>query len=160
MKRISLFAAAVISALVFAYAADDASVIVNPLSGDAHAEALTLVSRMEMTDGTLRIVAKADGATLYSLPISRCRSVVFGKAESSALNDAIADAAAEVSITPEPAAHAVRVSGLDEGQPVNVYSLTGAKVLTGAAPVVSLTGLQRGIYIVVAGPAAAKVIVK
>lgn len=159
MKRILLFAT-VVSALTLAFAADDASITVNPLKGEAHSEAIALVARMEMTDGTLRLVAKADGTTLYSLPISQCRSVVFGARKESALPEVIADAADAVSITPEPGVNAVRVSGLEDGQTVRVFSLSGALVMSGAAPVVSLLGLQRGIYIVVAGPAAAKVIVK
>lgn len=159
MKRILLLATA-LSAMALAHAAGDQSVTVNLLSGPSHAEAIATVARIEMTDGNLSLIAKADGAVLYTKPISECKSIYFGVAAPDALPQVIAAEAQAVTITPEPAARAVRISGLQDGQPVRVYSLTGALELSGAAPVVSLSGLPKGVHIVVAGPAAAKVTVK
>lgn len=159
MKKIFLVAAAILTAAI-AHATDVPAVIVNMLSGQAHTEAMATVAKIDLTDGTLSIVAKADGAVLYSQPINKCKSIVFGTAKASALPDVLTDAAKDVTITPEPGAHAVRISGLADGQPVHVYSLSGTLEISGTAPLVSLTGLQQGVHIVVAGPAAAKVTVK
>lgn len=159
MKRTTLLVAA-LAAMASASAAGDQTVTVNLLSGEAHAEAIVSVARIELTDGTLRLVAKADGEVLYTKPVSECKSIYFGVKQQTALPATIIADAEAVVITPEPATKAVRISGLPDVQPVRVYSLTGALELTGAAPVVSLAGLPQGVHIVVAGPAAAKVTVK
>lgn len=159
MKRILLLATA-LSALALAYAAGDSNVTVNMLDGTQRAEALATVARIEMADGNIRLIAKTDGAVLYTAPIANCKSIYFGAVKPDALNQVIAAEAESVTITPEPSARAVRVSGLPDGQVVRVYSLTGALEHSGVAPVVSLAGLPHGVHIVVAGPAAAKVTVK
>ncbi|MGN0028737.1 MAG: hypothetical protein ACI35Q_03275 [Marinilabiliaceae bacterium] len=66
----------------------------------------------------------------------------------------------EVQIVAEPATRSIRIDGLADGSPIFVHSLSGALVLIGYAPTVSLSGLQSGFYIVVAGDAAVRLTVK
>lgn len=130
---------------------------VTPLKGTAkYSAAMSSIAQIVLTDNTLALVDNG-GNTLYSRPLSECRSVVFGSGTPTAIADIMAQGES-VAITPEGGA--VRISGLADGDIVRVYSLTGVLQTQGAAPVVSLSGLAEGVYVVVAGPAAAKVTVK
>lgn len=157
-KKLLTLAALVAAALPSAAGVTDV-VTVEPLTGAAYSAAIARVARVTFTDGAVRLVSAADGSVIHSIPISEARRVTFGQGEPSSLAD-LPPADADVRIVAEPAARSVRVEGLTDGSPVMVHSLSGALALRGAAPSVSLSGLQPGLYIVVAGGTAARVTVK
>ena len=134
-------------------------VTVEPLTGAAYSAALSHVARVTFTDDAVRLISAADGTVIYSKPIDATSRVSFGQGTPTALADAL-PADSDVRIVAEPATRSVRVEGLPDGSPVMVYSLSGALAFRGSAPAVSLSGLQSGLYIVVAGDAAARVTVK
>lgn len=158
MNKITSLALA-LSVAISAFATEPV-VTVNPLEGEAYSEAISKVARVTFLSDVVALVA-SDGTVLYNYgPISSVRSVTFGAGESNAIAEIIDNHETKVSIVPEPATQSVRIEGLADGAPVLIYSISGAVVLRGAAPCVSLTSLSQGIYVIVAGDAAAKVTVK
>ena len=134
-------------------------VTVEPLTGAAYSAALSQVARVTFTDDAVRLISAADGTVIYSKPIDATSRISFGPGTPTAFADAL-PADSDVRIVADPATRSVRVEGLPDGSPVMVHSLSGALALRGSAPAVSLSGLQPGLYIVVAGDAAARVTVK
>ena len=134
-------------------------VTVEPLTGAAYSAAIARVARVTFTDDAVRLVSADDGTIIYSKPIDETSRVSFGQGTPTSLADA-PSSDTQVRIIAEPATRSVRVEGLADGSPVMVHSLSGALALRGSAPAVSLSGLQPGLYIVVAGDAAARATVK
>lgn len=152
-----LLAALALCAAVPTLAAETQVVTVTPLKGtDEYSAALSNIAQIVLTDSKVALVDNS-GSTIYSRTLSECRSLVFGKGTPTSIADVVVPDEA-IAITAEGGS--VRVSGLAEGDVVRVYSLTGALQTQGTAPVVSLAGLPQGVYVVVAGSAAAKVTVK
>lgn len=151
--------AALMAAGLYALAGVTEVVTVEPLTGAAYSAAISQVARVTFTDDAVRLVSAADGTVIYTKPIDETSRVSFGQGAPTAIADA-PSSDSEVRIVAEPATRSVRVEGLPSGSPVIVHSLSGALVLKGSAPAVSLSGLQPGLYIVVAGDAAARVTVK
>lgn len=158
MKIRNLFLAALALCAAVPSLAEETQVItVTPLKGtDEYSVALSKVVQIVIENNTVALVDNSN-TTLYSRPLSECRSLVFGKGTPTSIADIVVPDES-ISITAE--GNSVRMSGLADGDAVRVYSLSGALQTQGAAPVVSLAGLQKGVYVVVAGAAAAKVTVK
>ncbi|MGN0029025.1 MAG: hypothetical protein ACI35Q_04750 [Marinilabiliaceae bacterium] len=159
MRKKLLTIAALVAAALPAVAGETDVVTVEPLTGAAYSAAIARVARVTFTDDAVRLISAADGTVIYSSPIAETSRVSFGQGTPTALADA-PSANSEVRIVAEPATRSVRTEGLTDGSPVMVHSLSGTLALRGAAPTVSLSGLQPGLYIVVAGNAAARVTVK
>lgn len=159
MRKKLLTLAALIAAALPAVAGETDVVTVEPLTGAAYSAAIARVVRVTFTDDAVRLISTADGSVIYSSPIAETSRVSFGQGTPTAIAD-ILPTDTEVRIVADPATRSVRVEGLPDGSPVMVHSLSGALALRGSAPKMSLSGLQPGLYIVVAGDAAARVTVK
>lgn len=159
MRKKLLTLAALIAVVLPAAAGENEVVTVEPLTGAAYSAAIANVARITFTDDAVRLVSAADGSVLYSSPIAGTCRVSFGQGTLTDIAD-ILPTGTDVRIVAEPSTRSVRVEGLPDGSPVMVHSLTGALALRGTSPTVSLSSLQPGLYIVVAGDAAARVIVK
>lgn len=136
-------------------------ITVQPLTGSAFADARAKIAKIEVANGEVRVIAKADGSVLYTLPKTKTSKIIIGGYgyPSTALRTVEATESL-ASIIAEPGTKSVRVVGIKDGAPVLVYDLSGKLLLKGAAPGVSLESLSAGFYLVVAGDAAAKVTVK
>lgn len=159
LKKLFILTAMALATATSAVADNVPVVTVESLSGDSYSEAIAKVARVTLTDGNVSFIALADGSVIYSKPIAEISKVSFKQGTPTDLKFLQATEAT-VSIVAEPASRSVRIKGLADGSPVLVYSIAGALQLKGAAPSVSLSSLPAGLYIVVAGDAAAKVTVK
>lgn len=136
----------------------DVKMTVEQLTGSNFTQAISAISHItSKADGKLYVVA-TDGSVLYEVDASNVKRLVFGDAADALTDIVVPDEA--VAIIPEPATQSVRIIGLADGEPVRIYSLSGAVEIVGSAPVVSVAGLPQGVHIVVAGKAAAKITIK
>lgn len=160
LKKLFILTVMALATATSAVADNVPVVTVESLSGDSYSEAIAKVARVTLTDGNVSFIALADGSVIYSKPIAEISKVSFKQGTPSTDLKFLQTTESTVSIVAEPASRSVRIKGLADGSPVLVYSLAGALQIKGAAPSVSLGSLPAGLYIVVAGDAAAKVTMK
>ena len=150
MRRTARILSAAV-ALLMPLLSSAADVTLVNIDGTGVVSDLANVARLELTDGgaSYRLVSLVDGSAIVSGSLSELRRLSFVDEE---LKGSEITAAFEVS--------ADGIASRSGSGEVRIYGLGGALVKVGADGVVSTDGLRPGVYIVVSGGKAAKVVVK
>lgn len=89
--------------------------------------------------------------------VSTVQKIVFADGDLSSVGQVASSA---VKIYPNPTTESISIEGLEDGQQVNIYSLSGKLAKSTNESVINVSNLANGEYIVVAGQTVAKLIKK
>lgn len=132
-------------------------VVVHQLEGADYTHALATIGKFTLTDNKLCVVT-TDGQNIEVCPISDLHNLTF-ESKTTAISNTLRKNIT-VTLAPNPTVGSVYINGVAEGTTVNIYDLSGHIVLRGAAPIVELSSLPKGVYLLQVATQVVKVIRK
>lgn len=127
------------------------------LDGKTAQKELAKVSKI-VFDGNENISLNLnDGNTNDLGNVSDVQKIVFADGQLSSVDQS---KAVSVKIYPNPTTESISVEGLENGQQVKIYSISGKLAQVSNEPVINVASLENGEYIVVVGNNVAKMIKK
>lgn len=127
------------------------------LDGKTAQKELAKVSRI-VFDGSQNISLDLnDGNTKDLGNVSNVQKIVFADGELASVDQTNATS---VKIYPNPTTESISIEGLEQGQQVKIYSISGKLAQVSNESVINVSSLSNGEYIVVAGQTVAKLIKK
>lgn len=127
------------------------------LDGKTAQKELAKVSRI-VFDGSQNISLDLnDGNTKDLGNVSNVQKIVFADGELASVDQTNATS---VKIYPNPTTESISIEGLEQGQQVKIYSISGKLAQVSNESVINVSSLSNGEYIVVVGQTVAKLIKK
>ncbi len=127
------------------------------LDGKTAQKELAKVSRI-VFDGSQNISLDLnDGNTKNLGNVSNVQKIVFADGELASVDQTNATS---VKIYPNPTTESISIEGLEQGQQVKIYSISGKLAQVSNESVINVSSLSNGEYIVVVGQTVAKLIKK
>lgn len=159
MKKILLSFVLMLSAWTAASADDVPAITVKYVSQGttAYVQALRTIGSLQFSDGMAKLILK-DSKTVELGELSEISYISFAPVDENQLSTSVADnKAITITAYPNPVADHLHVEGVAEGETIRLFTSDGRLVKVVNDADIDMGGMPKGVYILQAGKAVAKI---